>query len=348
MVAQVPAGPRRARSSPTGIRFGSPIPAGMLPGSRLLDGPPHRITPAEVIKTAKDYEFRGSFHLHRGFHGDLAHGPRDEGGQARPEDRLRRPARADQAGGKPAGELRPSISSCAASSIMPSWSTRKGKPLSEIRQCELRERRQGGPQSVAAADADRRTRRAAVCDGSLQERSRPSRNTTCRFCCIRSSRFYTTRGCPALCTFCLWPQTLSGHAWRKRSVENVARELRQAHKMFPQVKEFFFDDDTFNIQKDRVPSSSARKFKPLGFTWSCTSRVHHRLRNAEGDEGCRLPPADRRLRIGRRADSEEHQDHLDGRRDDVRILGAGQVQKRDEANEYEDERKHIGEHRSCG
>ena len=26
--------------------------------------------------------------------------------------------------------------------------------------------------------------------------------------------FYTTRGCPALCTFCLWPQTLSGHAWR--------------------------------------------------------------------------------------------------------------------------------------
>ena len=24
--------------------------------------------------------------------------------------------------------------------------------------------------------------------------------------------FYTTRGCPALCTFCLWPQTLSGHA----------------------------------------------------------------------------------------------------------------------------------------
>jgi len=28
---------------------------------------------------------------------------------------------------------------------------------------------------------------------------------------------YTTRGCPAQCTFCLWPQTLSGHGWRKRS-----------------------------------------------------------------------------------------------------------------------------------
>jgi len=35
--------------------------------------------------------------------------------------------------------------------------------------------------------------------------------------------FYTTRGCTALCTFCMWPQTISGHAWRTRSTENVAR-----------------------------------------------------------------------------------------------------------------------------
>jgi hypothetical protein len=31
-------------------------PAGMLPGSRLLDGPPHGITPAQVVEIAKDYE----------------------------------------------------------------------------------------------------------------------------------------------------------------------------------------------------------------------------------------------------------------------------------------------------
>jgi radical SAM superfamily enzyme YgiQ (UPF0313 family) len=36
---------------------------------------------------------------------------------------------------------------------------------------------------------------------------------------------YSTRGCPAQCTFCLWPQTLSGHAWRKRSADDVAAEL---------------------------------------------------------------------------------------------------------------------------
>jgi hypothetical protein len=38
------------------------------------------------------------------------------------------------------------------------------------------------------------------------------------------------------------------------------------------VKEFFFDDDTFNIQKART-IELCEKLKPLGITWSCTSRV---------------------------------------------------------------------------
>jgi len=101
--------------------------------------------------------------------------------------------------------------------------------------------------------------------------------------------FYTARGCPALCTFCLWPQTLSGHAWRVRSVENVAREFRQAHKMFPQAKEFFFDDDTFNIRKDRV-LALCKEFQPVGFQWSCTARVHsdYETLKAMKNAGCRL------------------------------------------------------------
>ncbi|MBB3260755.1 radical SAM superfamily enzyme YgiQ (UPF0313 family), partial [Paraburkholderia bannensis] len=32
---------------------------------------------------------------------------------------------------------------------------------------------------------------------------------------------YTGRGCKSRCTFCLWPQTVSGHRYRTRSVENV-------------------------------------------------------------------------------------------------------------------------------
>ncbi len=118
---------------------------------------------------------------------------------------------------------------------------------------------------------------------------------------------YTTRGCPAQCTFCLWPQTLSGHPWRKRSSDAVAAEMEKAKEYWPWVKEFFFDDDTFNIQKART-IELCEKLKPLGADVVVHLARHHRLRNAEGDEGSRMPPADRRLRVGRSADPEEHQE----------------------------------------
>ncbi|HEU5400740.1 MAG TPA: radical SAM protein, partial [Terriglobales bacterium] len=97
------------------------------------------------------------------------------------------------------------------------------------------------------------------------------------------------RGCPAQCTFCLWPQTLSGHAWRKRSTDDVAAEMAHAKEIFPYVKEFFFDDDTFNIQKARTIELCS-KLKPLGLTWSCTSRVttDYDTLKAMREAGCRL------------------------------------------------------------
>ena len=100
---------------------------------------------------------------------------------------------------------------------------------------------------------------------------------------------YTTRGCPAQCTFCLWPQTLSGHPWRKRSTDDVAREMAKAKEYWPYVKEFFFDDDTFNIQKARTVELCA-KLKPLNLTWSCTSRVttDFETLKAMKEAGCRL------------------------------------------------------------
>jgi hopanoid biosynthesis associated radical SAM protein HpnJ len=100
---------------------------------------------------------------------------------------------------------------------------------------------------------------------------------------------YTTRGCPAQCTFCLWPQTLSGHPWRKRSSDDVASEMVKAKQLWPNVKEFFFDDDTFNIQKART-IELCTKLKPLGLTWSCTSRVttDFETLKAMKEAGCRL------------------------------------------------------------
>jgi len=84
---------------------------------------------------------------------------------------------------------------------------------------------------------------------------------------------YTGRGCPAQCTFCLWPQTIGGHKYRVRSADNVAAEMAHAKKLFPQVQEFFFDDDTFTANLPRA-REIAQKLKPLGLTWSCNSRAN--------------------------------------------------------------------------
>jgi hopanoid biosynthesis associated radical SAM protein HpnJ len=84
---------------------------------------------------------------------------------------------------------------------------------------------------------------------------------------------YTGRGCKSRCTFCLWPQTVGGHRYRTRSVANVIEEMRWAKRAFPQVKEFFFDDDTFT--DDRARSEAiARELGKLGMVWSCNAKAN--------------------------------------------------------------------------
>ena len=46
-------------------------PAGMLPGSRLLDAPPHGVTPEQTVDIAKDYEFVVLFTSTVGFQNDV-------------------------------------------------------------------------------------------------------------------------------------------------------------------------------------------------------------------------------------------------------------------------------------
>ncbi len=85
--------------------------------------------------------------------------------------------------------------------------------------------------------------------------------------------FYTGRGCQANCTFCLWPQTIGGHGYRTRSPEVVIREIEQGKDLFPQASEWFIDDDTFTQDRARA-TAIARGFKRLGLTWSCNTRVN--------------------------------------------------------------------------
>jgi hopanoid biosynthesis associated radical SAM protein HpnJ len=84
---------------------------------------------------------------------------------------------------------------------------------------------------------------------------------------------YTGRGCKSHCTFCLWPQTVGGHKYRTRSVENVIAEIKAAKEAFPQVKEFMFDDDTFTDDLPRA-EAIARELGKMGVTWSCNAKAN--------------------------------------------------------------------------
>ena len=84
---------------------------------------------------------------------------------------------------------------------------------------------------------------------------------------------YTGRGCPARCTFCLWPQTVSGRVYRVRSARRVIEDMAKAKALFPGVREFFFDDDTFTADLPRA-AEIARGLGRLGIEWSCNSRAN--------------------------------------------------------------------------
>jgi hopanoid biosynthesis associated radical SAM protein HpnJ len=84
---------------------------------------------------------------------------------------------------------------------------------------------------------------------------------------------YTGRGCRSKCSFCLWPQTIAGHVYRTRGVDHVVAEMAHAQALFPQVREFFFDDDTFTDDRPRA-EAIARGLGKLGITWSCNAKAN--------------------------------------------------------------------------
>jgi hopanoid biosynthesis associated radical SAM protein HpnJ len=100
---------------------------------------------------------------------------------------------------------------------------------------------------------------------------------------------YTGRGCRSRCTFCLWPQTVGGHRYRTRSVANVLEEAALVRQLFPQVKELFFDDDTFTDDRERA-AAIARGLGRLGITWSCNAKanVPRETLKVLADNGLRL------------------------------------------------------------
>jgi hopanoid biosynthesis associated radical SAM protein HpnJ len=260
-------------------------PAGLLEGSRLLDASPHHVSAEETIGICKDYEFLVLFTSTIGWKSDqkLAEAIK----AAHPSIRIA------FVGPPVTTDPERALNECAALDFIcrrefdfSVVEFAQGKPLQEILGISYKQDGQivHNPDRPQVEDLD-----AMPWATKIYKRDLDVTRYSVPFLLHPFIALYSSRGCPAQCTFCLWPQTLSGHAWRKRSTDDVAAELAWAKENFPEVKEFFFDDDTFNIQKARTIELCA-KLKPLGLTWSCTSRVttDRETLKAMKEAGCRL------------------------------------------------------------
>jgi len=89
-----------------------------------------------------------------------------------------------------------------------------------------------------------------------------------------SVQILASRGCPFKCKFCLWPQVLyQGHHYRARDVKDVVDEMEYL-ALEKGFKSFYFDDDTFNVGKERM-LSFCREIKKRGlneFQWAIMAR----------------------------------------------------------------------------
>jgi hopanoid biosynthesis associated radical SAM protein HpnJ len=260
-------------------------PAAMIPESRLLDAPPHGVSPEETVQIATEYDFVVLFTSTPGFSSDVLLAEMMKA--AKPSLKI--------------AFVGPHVTTQPEQSLMASeaidFVTHKefdysvtefasGIPLEEIKGISFRK-------DGKIVHTERRlpieNLDALPWATPIYKRDMDITRYNVPFLLHPYISFYTTRGCPAKCTFCLWPQTFDGHMWRQRSVDDVANEVKHALELFPNIKEIFFDDDTFTIGKERV-LALCQRFKPLNFTWSCTSRVHVDLETLQAmrGAGCRL------------------------------------------------------------
>jgi len=258
----------------------------MLADSKVVDAPPHGITPEQTIAMANDFEFVVLFTSTPGFKNDCLLVERMKELNSKLEVCFVGP----HVGTLP----EESLNACDAIDFV----IRKefdyqvvdfanGKPASQLGGVSFRQNGNGvvhNPDIEQIEDLDSLPWVAKVFKRDLEVE-----RYNVPFLKHPYVSLYTERGCPALCTFCLWPQTLSGHRWRTRSADDVAGEVKWTLENFPAIQEIFFDDDTFNIRKERVIELCA-KLKPLNFTWSCTSRVNvdYETLKAMKEAGCRL------------------------------------------------------------
>jgi hopanoid biosynthesis associated radical SAM protein HpnJ len=260
-------------------------PAGMLPDSKVVDAPPHKISIEQTVRLARDFELLVLFTSTPGFHVDV----KMAGMMKDANPKLKVAFVGPPVTIEPEKTLR---ASTAIDFVVRREFDRQivdfanGRPLAELPGVSYRHNGTviSNPEGPPIENLD-----ALPWVTKVYQRDLDITRYNVPFLLHPFVAFYTSRGCPAMCTFCLWPQTHSGHRWRLRSSDDVAAEVRFVKENFPQVKEVFFDDDTFNYQKART-IELCRKLKPVGVTWSCTSRVttDYETLKAMKEAGCRL------------------------------------------------------------
>jgi hopanoid biosynthesis associated radical SAM protein HpnJ len=260
-------------------------PAGMLEDSKVLDAPPHGVSIEQTVAMAKDFELLILYTSSPGFHVDvkIAEKMKDSNPKLQvafvgppvtiePDKVLNSTKAIDFIVRR---EFDYQIANYA-----------KGTPLSEIPGVSYRKNGANihNPEAAYIENLDE-----LPWVSKVYKRDLDFTRYNVPFLLNPYISCYTTRGCPAMCTFCLWPQTHSGHRWRLRSSADIVNECRYTLENFPGLKEIFFDDDTFNYRKARTIELCAG-LKTLNFTWSCTSRVttDYETLKAMKDAGCRL------------------------------------------------------------
>ncbi|BDG02215.1 hopanoid biosynthesis associated radical SAM protein HpnJ [Anaeromyxobacter oryzae] len=252
-------------------------PAALVPGSRLVDAPPAGLTLADVLPLARDYELVVMHTSTPSFASDI------RVAQALKEENPR--LLVGLVGARVAVDRAGSLSRAPAVDFVCGnefdytiLEVAEGRPLAGIAGLSWRDPSGAvvnNPERPPLEDLDALPWVTPVYARDL--RIEDYFNGYLRHPYLS---LYTGRGCRSKCTFCLWPQTVGGHRYRSRSVRSVAEEIAWAKQALPQVKEFFFDDDTLTDDLPRT-EGIAREMSRIGVTWSCNAKANVPRRTLE-------------------------------------------------------------------
>lgn len=91
---------------------------------------------------------------------------------------------------------------------------------------------------------------------------------------LPSLQMWASRGCPFQCIFCAWPQIMyGGNKYRPRQPEDVIEEVAYCIEKY-KMKSVYFDDDTFNIGKNRIIKfANLMRERGINVPWAIMARA---------------------------------------------------------------------------